>query len=236
VTGSWSGRLRDGARLLRLSLKMVAGRRAWLWPLVTLLWPAFQIFRVLIRWRPTEYGPGDAQVVLIGFPLTVLGIGLGMRIIAGELDRRTLEIAYTVPGGTHRIWLSKIAASIALLLGAEALLALATFFFCTEFPPGALYGALQGAVFYLALSMGLSALCKSEAAGALLTSLVLGLNLFFQPTRVSPSFNPETHTNLDPADILALTVQNRIGMVLAVVAITLLAFGRAENREKMLGG
>ena len=236
MIGSWTSGARDWLQLLKLSMRMVAGRRFWLWPLVTLLWPVFQVLRVIIKWRPIEYASTDAQVVLIGFPLTVLGIGLGMRIIAGELDERTLEIAYTVPAGTHRIWLAKLAASITLLLAAEALLAVATFFFCTEFPVMALYGALQGAVFYLVLAMGLSALCKSEAAGALLTSLMLGLNLFFQPTRVSPSFNPETHASMDPADVLALTVQNRIGIALAIVAIMLMAFGRAEHREKMLGG
>ena len=150
--------------------------------------------------------------------------------------RRTIEIAYTVPGGTQRIWLAKIAAAIVLLLTAELLLAAATYVFCTDFPPLALYGAMQAAIFYLVLSMSLSALCKSEAAGALLTALVLGLNLFFQPTRASPSFNPEALSGSDRADLLAWTVQNRIGFVLAVLAVTALAFSRAENREKMLGG
>ncbi len=108
--------------------------------------------------------------------------------------------------------------------------------FCTDFPPLALYGARQAAVFYLVLSMSLSALCKSEAAGALLTSVVLGLNVFFQTTRASPSFNPENLLDRDPADLLAWTVQNRIGFALAIVAIAALGFGRAEHREKMLGG
>ncbi len=228
--------LRDQLRLLRLSMRIVAGKRFWLWPLVTLLWPAFEIFQRAINWRQLDYTTSDAQVVLIGFPLTVLAIGLGMSVIAGELDGRTIEIAYTVPGGTHRIWLAKLGASVVLLLAAEGLLALATYVFCTDFPPVALYGALQAAVFYLVLSMSLSALCKSEAAGALLTSVVLGLNVFFQPTRASPSFNPDSFLDSDPADLLAWTVQNRIGFALAIVAIAALAFGRAEHREKMLGG
>ena len=137
---------RDRLRLLHLSMRMVAGKRFWLWPLVTLLWPAFKVFQRAINWRAIDYTPADAQVVVIGFPLTVLAIGLGMSVIAGELDRRTIEIAYTVPGGTHRIWLAKLAASIVLLVAAEGLLAVATYVFCTDFPPAALYGALQAAI------------------------------------------------------------------------------------------
>jgi hypothetical protein len=228
--------LRDQLRLLRLSVRIVAGKRYWLWPLVTLLWPAFKVFQRAINWVQLDYTPADAQVVLIGFPLTVLAIGLGVGVIAGELDGRTIEIAYTVPGGTQRIWLAKLGASVVLLLAAEGLLALATFVFCTDFPPVALYGALQAAVFYLVLSMSLAALCKSEAAGALLTCVVLGLNWPFQSTRASPSFNPERFADSDPVDVLAWTVQNRIGFLLAIVAIAALAFGRAEHREKMLGG
>ena len=228
--------LRDQLRLLHLSLRLVAGQRFWLWPLVTLLWPAFKVFQRAINWIAVDFSPPDAQVAIIGFPLTVLAIGLGMSVIAGELDRRTIEIAYTVPGGTHRIWLAKLAAAIVLLLAACGLLAVATYVFCTGFPLVALYGAMQAAIFYLVLSMSLSALTKSEAAGALLTALVLGMNLFFQPTRASPSFNPEALSGSDPADLLAWTVQNRIGFALAILAVTALAFGRAENREKMLGG
>lgn len=228
--------MRDRLRLLHLSMRLVAGRRFWIWPLVALLWPAFQVFRLLVRWRPNEYTPVDAQVVLIGFPLTVLAIGLGMRIIAGELDRRTLEIAYTVPGGTHRVWIAKLVASVLLLIVAEAMLAVTVFLFCTQFPLSALYGALQAAVFYLVFSMGLSALCKSEAAGALLTIIVLVLNLFVQPTRISPSFNPESHTTAVASDLLSWTIQNRIGMVLITAAVLALSFGRAEQRERMLSG
>ena len=40
----------------------------------------------------------------------------------------------------------------------------------------------------------------------------------------------------DRADVLAWTTQNRIGFLLAIVGLTILAFARAERREKMLGG
>jgi hypothetical protein len=231
-------RLAEAARLGAASARLIAGRRYWIATLLPLTWIGFQVFRLLVRWRPESYGPGDAQNVLIGFPLAVLAVGLGVRVIAGEIDRRTLEIAYTVPGGTHRVWLAKLGAAIVLLLAAESLLAAASWIFCTPFPPSALYGALQSAVFYLALSMALAALVRSEAAGALLVILVLGFNFFLQAAnlRISPFWNAERVASEDPAQLLALAVQNRIGFLLAIAALAALGFARAENREKLLGG
>lgn len=227
----------DHLQLLRHAARMIGGRRFWIAPLLPLLWIGFQIFRAVVEWEEPYY-PVDAQTLLIGFPLTVLGIGLGVRIIAGEIDRRTLEIAYTVPGGTHRVWLAKLTAAMLLLVVAEGLLALAAWLFCTSFPPGALYGALQSAVFYMVLSMALSALFKGEATGALASVLILVLNFPFQGAnaRISPFWNPARLDNFDPSDVLAWTTQNRIGMLLAICAIAALGFARAENREKILGG
>lgn len=228
----------DAVRLLHLSARVTAGRRYWIAPLLPLLWIAFQLFRLLIGWRTEDFVPADAQNVLIGFPLTILAIGLGVRIIAGEMDFRTLEIAYTVPGGTHRVWLAKLSAALLLLIAAEALLALASFLFCTGFPPGALYGALQAAVFYMVLATGFSALFKGEAVGALMACVVLAINLPFQGglPMASPFYNAEARFNLDAADLLAETIRNRIGYALVIAAITALSFGRAEQRERVLGG
>jgi hypothetical protein len=233
--GAW---LVDAVRLLHLSARMTAGRRYWIAPLLPLLWIAFQLFRLLIGWREQDFTPPDAQNVLIGFPLTILAIGLGVRIIAGEMDFRTLEIAYTVPGGAHRVWLAKLSAALVLLVAAELLLALATFLFCTGFPPGALYGALQGAVFYMVLATGFSALFKGEAAGALMACVVLAINLPFQGGMpvLSPFYNAEARVGLDAADLLAEMIRNRIGYALIIAAIAALSFGRAEQRERVLGG
>jgi hypothetical protein len=240
MIGRLKNRLAEGARLLHLSCKMVAGRRYWIAPLLPLLWVVFQIFRLLVGWRPFDYGSGDAQNILIGFPLTVLAIGLGVRVIAGEMNLRTLEIAYTVPGGTHRVWIAKLFSATLLLLAAEALLGLATFVFCTEFPLGAFYGALQGALFYMVVAMAFSALFKGEAVGALLTVVVLFVNfpLHQGVSTISPFFNPESQflRNMDDAEILAWAVRNRIGYALVIAAISALAFGRAESREKILSG
>jgi ABC-type transport system involved in multi-copper enzyme maturation permease subunit len=230
-------RLGDRVRLLALAVRIVAGRRYWIAPLLPLVWIAFQIFRLLVRWRPEAYTPADAQNVLIGFPLVVLAVGLGVRIIAGEIDRRTLEIAYTVPGGAHQVWLGKLGGALLLVVAAELLLGVTVWVFCTEFPPlSTLYGALQAAVFFLVLAMALSALFKSEAAGALVTALGLVGAWLVQSgnVRISPFWNPLNLSDSDPSNVLAWTAQNRIGFVLATLALVLLAFGRAENREKLL--
>ena len=233
----WIDGLAERVRLMKLAGRLLAGRWFWVWPLIPLVWVGFQVIRLIVGWRPEDFLPGDAQTVLIGFPLVVLGVFLGIRVMAGEIEQRTLEIAYTVPGGTHRVWLIKLAAGLAILVAAEALLAVATLVFCTSYPPGALYGALQAAVFYMVLGMGLSALTKSEASGAMLTIGVLIANFPFQAgnTRVSPFFNPTRLEDGVAADVLAWTVQNRIGFVLIIAAITVLSFAPAERREKMLG-
>ena len=230
--------LGERVRLLHLAARLVAGRFFFIVPLLPLLWIGWMVLRVVVGWRTEDFTPADAQTALIGTPLLVLALGLGVRIVAGEIDQRTLEIAYTVPGGAHRAWLAKLAAASLMLVTAEGLLATATFFFCTSFPVGALYGALQGAIFYLVLAMGLSTLLRSEATGAMLATGVLILNAFVQEgnLRVSPLWNPANLEENDPADVLAWTVQNRVGFLIAIVVITLLCFGRAERRESMLSG
>lgn len=230
---------RIGSRLTlyRLAARIVAGRWYWAWPALPLLWVGFWIVAVLANWRPTDFVPADAQNFLIGTPLLLMGLGLGLRVIAGEIDQRTLEIAFTVPGGTHRVWLAKLGAGLGLLIVAELLLAVVVYLFCTSFPPGALYGALQAAVFYMVLGMGLAALTKSEATGGMIAAGLLLLNFLFQAAnlRISPFWNPLNMPDADPREMLAWTTQNRIGFLLAIAAVVVLAFGRAERREKMLG-
>ena len=233
-------RLGDWVHFVGLSARLVGGRRFWIAPLLTLLWPAFQALRLLMGWQESVFEPSSVQTVLVGFPMIILAIGLGVRIIADEMDRRTLEIAYTVPGGAHRVWLGKLAAAFVLLVAAEILLAAVTSAFFAPVTLGALYGALQGAVFYLVLSMGLAALTRSEITGALAVAVVLSLNGLFtgfggNQLRVSPTFNPLSLRTTAPEIVMAYTLQNRIGIALAIAALTALAFARAERREKLLG-
>ncbi len=234
-------RFRDEIRLLRLSARLLMGKRFWLVPLFSLLWPVLLWLLVLMKMSEGQYLPLDAQTGLIGTPLTVLGIFLGGKIIAGEIDKRTLEIAYTVPGGAHRIWISKLIVSVLTLVAAEALLAGAAYAFFTDYPLGALYGAMQPALFYLAVSMSLAALFKSEASGGLVVIVVLLLNFLFTgfgttQIRISPFWNPAVllRDGRDPADVLAWTVQNRIGFLFAIAAVIAMGFTRAERREKLL--
>jgi hypothetical protein len=238
----WRERLADTLRLVHLSARSLAGRRYWIVALIPLVWVWLQALFVVARMRETVPGPDAAQGELIGLPATILGLALGVRVIAGEIDRRTLEIAYTVPGGAQRVWLAKLAAAAAMLAVSVLLVGLEARLVFTEFPIGALYGAFQGALFYLALGTGLATLFKSEATGALVGVGVLIANGVItgfgeNQLRVSPLWNPAALDAATPeADVLAWTVQNRVGFALAIMAIVALSIVRAERRETMLSG
>ncbi len=227
--------------VLRLSAVLLAGRRYWLLPLLPLLWLGVQAI-LLVAGAATGFERDAAQNTLIGMPVAVLAIFLGGRIITGELDQRSLEIAYTVPGGAHRVWLGKLVAAGLLLLASLALMASVTFAFFTDFPVfQSLYGAAQGVTFYLAAAMGFATMFRSEVAGALTTTGLLGFNGLItgfgeNPLRISPFWNPLSVDRADADQMLAMSVQNRIGIALAIAAIVALTFARAERREKMLGG
>jgi hypothetical protein len=234
------GGLRGATRFVYLSARLIAGRWFWAVPLLPLIWPAFLGLRLEMGWRPENYAPHEAPQI-VGLPLGLLAIGLGVRIIAGEIDARTLEIAYTVPGGASRVWLGKLAAAALMLAAAEGLLALAAAVF-TAYPAGILYVPLQAAIFFLVLAMALSTMLRSEVAGALVSIPVLLFSLPLaqdEGARLSPFFNtliPQIADRADPAEILAWNLQNRVGYLLAISALAALAFARAERREAMMRG
>ena len=234
------GAIRDRARLVYLSARLIAGRWWWVVPVIPLLWTAYLILSLVFQWGDTdEYSAYSAQNLMIAVPLASLAIGLGVRIIAAEIDSRTLEIAYTVPGGTRKVWLAKLAAAALMLAVAELLLAGVARVLLTDFPVGVLYTAFQAAIFYLVLSMALSALFKSEVTGALVSIPVLIIGMSLSPFRPSPFFNtllPQIADRADPSDVLAWTIQNRVGYALVILAIVALAFARAERREQMMSG
>jgi len=230
------GRIKDYVRLTHLSIQLIAGRRFYITVLLPLLWPAFQVFLLLVGWRQSEIEAIDVQS-LIGLPLVIYAIGLGIRIIASEMDRRTLEVAYTVPGGSHRIWLAKMAACFCLLLFSEVLLAIVTLILFTSFPFVSFYGAFQAAVFYMVVGMAFAAFFRSEISGAMATALLLTINMiigFGSKMRLSPFFNPLAMDS-NMTDVSSYTIQNRILFIIVISAITLLTFSRVERREKMLG-
>ena len=144
-----------------------------------------------------------------------------------------------MPGGANRVWMAKLAGALLPLVAAGLLIAILTAIFLTPYPPQALYGSLQGAAFYLVLGMGLGALFRSEITAALVGSVVLLLNGFVigfgeYQTRWSPLFNPVAADNINEADLLAFTLQNRIGFALLIAALAALACARAERREQLL--
>ena len=226
--------------LVRLSALRLAGPRYWLLPLLPLPWLGIQALLLIYGFR-TSFEPVAAQNTLIGAPVAVLAAFLGGRIIAGELDERTLEMAYTVPGGTHRVWTGKLAAAGLILLASLAPLTVLTLTFYTSFPVvQTIYGAAQGAAFYLAVAMGLATVFRSETAGAMATLALLALNFRMVylsiELRISPLWNPLAVQGADADQLLATAVQNRIGFALVIAAIVALTFARAERREKMLSG
>ena len=232
---------RRGVGLLRLALLVVAGRRYWLLPFLPLFWLLFQA-GVLIIGAGEGFTPSSAQFWLVALPLTLLAVFLGLRIIAGEIDGRSLEIAYTVPGGCERVWWAKLFASTLVLLASETLLLAGTYIFFTPLPWSTLYGALPPALFYLLLAMGMATLFRSEVAGAMGVAAILGLDLLISgfganPVRISPFWNAAVAIDDadDAAQLFAWGLQNHIGVLLAMAAILGLAFMRANRRERMLG-
>jgi ABC-type transport system involved in multi-copper enzyme maturation permease subunit len=231
---------RPDFELIHSTFRVVGGSHYWLLPLLPLLWLLFQgVIKFLGDGQ--QFSEADAQGVLVGVPLTVLAVFFGIGVIAGEVDDRSLEIAYTVPGGCERVWRAKLMCAFALLIVAEGFLALATYLFFTSFPPIALYGALQAATFYLVLATALAALFRSESAGAISTATVLAINGVLtgfgdNQIRISPFWNPTAIADADPTEIFAWTLQNRLGFILAMIAILALGFMRANRRERMLAG
>lgn len=231
--------LADFLQMLQLSLRLQLGQWFWLVPLLVLLWPAFLAVTMVLGWSNFDFGPGHGQNSLIGVPLYIIAVGLGVRIIAGEIEQRTLEVTYTVPGGAQRVWLAKILGALVPIVVAEILLAIIAAAFFTEYPLMALYGAFQGAVFYLVLAMGIGALMRSEITALLIASVVLFMNGFMLgfgsiTSRLSPLFNPLVVREENQAEVLAWTIQNRIGYALLIMAIYALACVRAERREQLL--
>ncbi|MCH2335167.1 MAG: hypothetical protein MK311_10450 [Pseudomonadales bacterium] len=228
--------IRPDFYLLRLVLVMMAGRRYWLLPLLPLAW---LVFLQLELFSFFNVSPEAVQGLVLGVPMSLLGIFLGIRVIAGEIDDRSLELAYTVPGGSERLWRIKLIAAVTMLLVMEATLALVTVTLITGFPLGALYGAFQAACFYLVLSLSLATLFRSQIGGGVFTVILLGINGALTgfgnvQLRGSPFFNPYVIVGADSTDLLAWTVQNRIGMLLLMAGILSLAFMRANRRERML--
>jgi ABC-type transport system involved in multi-copper enzyme maturation permease subunit len=235
-----SARITDAFELLHLSLKLQFGKRFWVYPLLPLVWMLFHTILVLTGENSEGFTANEVQNALIGAPLFFLAIAIGMQIISSEIEQRTLEVCYTVPGGAQRIWLSKLAAALLVLVVAELLLALYVRLVFSSFPLAALYRALQGAVFLLALSTAFGAMLKNKMTAGMVSVIVLflvgGVTGFGDnPTRYSPFFNPlSLAQTMGSQELLYWLIQNHIGFAMISIVIVILTFSRAERRELML--
>lgn len=226
-------KLKTYLQLMIYSGRLMAGKRFWVVIFLPLVWPILQVLFIAVGWTDSKLTPADAHLVM-SIPLSIVAMGLGLRIIAGEIDSRTLEIAYTVPGGCHRVWLAKIATCFCLLLSSELLLALFTMVFLTSVSIGTFYGVLQASMFYLVMGMALSAFFRSELTGAMATIVVYAISLMAGSSRISPFFNSLVLDKTEKAQAISYIIQNRIFFVILILVITLFTFLRVERREKML--
>lgn len=237
----WLTRLADYAELLHLSLKLQLGKRFWLYPLLPLCWPAFLMLLRITGINSDSYSALSVQNILVGLPMVLLAIVIGMQIVSSEIEQRTLEVCYTVPGGARRIWQSKLCAALVLLLCAEALLAVFAWLVVGPFPPGTLYRSLQGALFYLVLSMAFGAWFRNKMTAGMASLILLFFNgvvteMGNSQTRYSPLFNPLglEGTGASSEEIVYWLIQNHVGFAVLMLTLVVLTFARAERRELLL--
>ena len=230
----------DVLRWMHLSIVLLAGRGAWGLPCVPLAWLVARMTPVWLGWRSPHFTPDEAQVGLIGLPLVVLGILLGARVIAGEVEQRRIEVAYSVPRAAARTCAAKLAGASVLITGSAVLLGIVTHLWFTPCSVYTIYGALQGALFYTMLSMAAAVLLHSEVAGAMVATAMLGLNGLITgfgsaQLRLSPLWNP-TGIEAAQSDVLAWTIQNRTLVLLVSATLLWVAFAAANERERVLRG
>ena len=241
MKNTWT-KITQWLKLLRLAMVSIAGHFFWIWPLVLVVgWLAahtlLEQFNVI-----NSITAAEVQNRLLGVPIALLSTALGLRIIAGEINARTIEIIYTVPGGANRVWTIKLLASMTMIAVVELALALYTWFYFTHFPIEALLGAFLTGHFFLVVAMGFSALFRSEVSGAIVSALLLGVCFLFlsgsgmdeQMKVFFPFFNPYASSIDESTNVLAMILQNRIGYFLVILGIICLAYMRGERREKLL--
>lgn len=221
----------DAWFLLKLSLRQQFGHFYYLIPLTVLVWPAYK-FVTLLESSQLTFSIRDVQNELIGLPLYLLAIGLGVGIIAKEVEQDTLEVVYTIPGSIKNFWLIKLVSTVIILLITEVILAVICSAIFTSFPLPLLYSVFQGAVFFLVLAMFFGVLMKNQLAAAVFTSFIFFiLYTKFDGWKWSPVFNPLLDHNTSYAEI----TQNHIANLLMIIILSHLAFFKSQNRENFLG-
>ena len=235
----WLIRVKHSLDLYRLAAITNSGHFFWILPFLPLLWVGFQsLLQYFNMVQPR--GMEHVQGTLIGIPLTVLGIFLGLRIIAGEINSRGLEIVYTVSRRAAEGVALENDCVAAHSAGCRTHARRVRLVHVHELSvPDAARVVCSAHCSTCAWQWGAGALFRSEVGGAIATVAVVGLNGMTSgfgqnQLRLSPFFNPWAIDDVDSADLIAWTVQNRIIFVLLILALIGLAFMRSNRREKLL--
>ena len=225
-------------RLLWLARLSLAGRWSFALAFAPIVWPLLLAVLLLMSPEDAGYEPQSVATVLLGPAVAALGIGFGVRIVGAEIEQRTIELAYTVPGGAKKVWTAKLIAAGATLVLSTLLTGGFVAALLTEFPPNVLLDALLASLTYMCLALWLSVITRSEVTGALLSVPLLVLGILLGETRFSPFFNTlelVESGQYATREIVAWSTQNRVGQALACLALVLMAYGGADRREKLLG-
>lgn len=230
----YNAKIAEYITLIKLAIRLQLGHKFWIFIVSVLAWPLLMLLFLLTWPKNKGINETDVQNLMIGFPIYCLAIGIGIRIIASEIERRTLEVNYTIPGGTKRVWIAKLLSASLLILSSELLLALVTHLFFIPISISDFYGAFLGSIFYLVLAMYAGALFKSELMAALASLIILSLNLYLPNTLWLPLFNPVALESIEFNDTLIMLFQNFVIVVTLITLVVLVSFARAERREFML--
>lgn len=219
--------------LMGISIRLLLGRRFYLIPLLTLIWPLFQAVRLMLGWQQQNFNEADVQNILIGFPVYILALGTGVRIVANEIEKRTLEVNYMLPGGAKNVWIFKLLALGTLLLCTELILASVVSLFFTPFSPVILIKVFQGGFFFLVVSMGIGALFKHELTATMLSIALLVAVFYTTDSWWSPVFNP-LNSEEWLQELASISIKNHIVVIFFTASLLSLSFFRADRREALL--
>ncbi|MEW5251326.1 hypothetical protein [Microbulbifer discodermiae] len=219
-------------RLWQLSIRWQLGIPVGWLLAILLLWPGMH-FLAASLWMENGYDLRQVQNQLIGFPAYLIAVLLGARLIAREVDKRTLEVAYTLPRGIGFVWWQKMWAASLLLCICTLCLALAAALL-RPYPGWILLQALAGTIFYFILACVLGTWLRSEFSAQLLAFVALGFNLLASQNHWLPLFNPLRLEDVDSHQQWTMMWQN-FTLVTAVVLICgSLAWLRIQSSENTL--
>jgi len=232
--------------LLRYALIMQFGRRFWLVACLPLMWLVLQQLLLWAGWHES-FTADMVQNSLIGFPLYCFAIACGVRVVAADIEQRTLEVALSASGGAWQIWTVKTLAAT-LLMGCSLLIMslacwllfttfLSTSFLSTAFPWGALIGVGKALLFFLILSVYVGSRIKSELPALVIMLGVLAFGLAQSDQFWSPLFNPLNTSMIEQYStyqIATWTQRNHVLCATLLALIVWLLHSRSEHSEQLI--